>query len=152
MQGIYSEGHDGEGLARVYENKAWMVGIKNWKKANDAEFFTEIERHRETDELFLLLSGSCVLLSALDSDLHSAFEEGGVEVEKEGGDLRFVAESMKPGQLYVIPAKLWHTTITRPGAKLALVEDPGTGAANSDVRVLSSAELDAARKAIAAAP
>jgi hypothetical protein len=44
---------------------------------------------------------------------------------------------MGTGELSVIPAGLWHTTITKPGTRLALVEDPGTGAANSDVRVLS---------------
>jgi hypothetical protein len=135
MQGIYSKQHDGEGLARVYENTAWMVGLKNYKPANDAGLFTEIERHRESDELFLLLAGSCVLLSGFE----------------EKGSLRFEAQAMKTGTLYVIPSSLWHTTITKPGARLALVEDPGTGAANSDARVLSAEELGAARKAIAEA-
>jgi hypothetical protein len=135
MHAIYSKQHDGEGLARVYENKAWMVGLKNYKPANDAALFTEIERHRQSDELFLLLAGSCVLLSA--------FEENGA--------LRFEAQSMKTGALYVIPSPLWHTTITTPGARLALIEDPGTGATNSDVRALSAGELEAARKAIAGA-
>jgi hypothetical protein len=136
LQAIYSKRHDGEGLARVYENKAWMVGLKNYKPANDAGLFTEIERHRQSDELFLLLEGSCVLLSAFE----------------ERCSLRFEAQAMKTGALYVIPFSVWHTTITTPGARLALVEDPGTGAANSDVRVLSAEELEAARNAIAAAP
>jgi hypothetical protein len=132
---VYSRRHDGEGLARVYENKAWMVGLKNYKPSNDARRFTEIERHRETDELFLLLSGSCVLLSA----------------SEEKGALRFESQAMRTGALYVVPASLWHTTITEPGATLALVEDPRTGAANSDVRVLTTGELEAARKAVEAA-
>jgi hypothetical protein len=135
MPGIYLKQHDGEGLARVYENNAWMVGLKNYKPANDAALFTEIERHRQSDELFLLLAGSCVLLSAFE----------------EKGSLRFEAHAMKTGALYVIPSSLWHTTITKPGSKLALVEDPGTGAANSDVRSLSAVQREAARKAIAEA-
>ncbi len=135
MQGSYTREHDGEGLARVYENGAWMVGLKNYKPANDARLFNEIERHRQSDELFLLLAGSCVLLSA--------FEQNGA--------LNFEAQAMRAGLLSVIPAGLWHTTITEPGSRLALIEDPNTGPANSDVRVLSAAELELARKAIAAA-
>ena len=135
MQGVYWKRHDGEGLARAYENGAWMAGLKNYKPANDADLFTEIERHRESDELFLLLEGSCVLLSALEDN----------------GCLRFEALAMERGVLYVIPSLLWHTTITRPGARLALVEAPSTGAANSDVRALSAAELESARKVIASA-
>jgi hypothetical protein len=135
MQGIYTREHDGEGLKRVYENGAWMVGLKNYKPANDALLFTEVERHVQTDELFLLLAGSCVLLSL--------FEENGA--------LRFEAQAMKIGALSVIPRGLWHTTVTKPGTRLALIEDPETGAANSSVRVLSSAELEHARKAIFAA-
>lgn len=134
MSGISYLQHNGEGMARVYENAAWMVGLKNYKPANDAKLFTEIERHRQTDELFLLLEGSCVLLSA--------FEEGGV--------LRFEARAMERGVLAVIPSGLWHTTITRPGTRLALIEAPGTGAANSDVRLLSGTDLAAARAAVIA--
>jgi hypothetical protein len=58
---------------------------------------------------------------------------------------------MERGRVYSIPAGLWHTTITRPGVKLALVEAPETGAANSDARRLSAAELEIARSAIAGA-
>jgi hypothetical protein len=39
-----------EGLKRVYENDKWMVGIKNWKPANDVANIDCLERHNETDE------------------------------------------------------------------------------------------------------
>jgi hypothetical protein len=117
MSAIASFGHDGEGLKRVYENAAWMVGVKNYKPANDAAKFDEIELHRETDELFILLDGACILLEGFE----------------EKGGLRFGVQRMTRGLVYVIPASRWHTTITEPGAKLALIEDPKTGSANSDV-------------------
>jgi hypothetical protein len=135
MDRITSTGYDGEGMKRVYENQAWMVGVKNYKVPNDAERFDEIERHRETDELFVLLSGSCSLLAAWE----------------EGKTLRFEAEAMLPGKVYAIPKGLWHTTITVPGTKLVLVEDPRTGQANSDAWKLAGSELEAARRAVAAA-
>jgi hypothetical protein len=49
------------------------------------------------------------------------------------------------------PTSLWHAAITKPGTKLALVGDPGTGAANSDVRSLDWHNLETAKSAIASA-
>jgi len=135
MSAIVVSGNDGEGLKRVYENSAWMVGVKNYKTANDAAKFDEIELHRETDELFVLIDGVCILLEAV----------------VDGGRLRFEAQRMKRGLVYVIPSSHWHTTITEPGVKLVLIEDPKTGSANSEVRKLADADLEAAKAAIAAA-
>ena len=61
-QKILSYEFDGEGMTRVYENPRWMIGIKNWKPMNDIANINCLERHNETDELFILLSGRCTLL------------------------------------------------------------------------------------------
>ncbi len=115
----------GEGLARVYENPKWMVGIKNWKPANDMAGIDCLERHNETDELFILLSGGCTLLSA---------EEG-------PGGLVLEATRMEPMKVYNIPRGLWHNTVTTKEVKLILVEDSATGAANSEVLPLGPEQL-----------
>jgi len=120
-----------EGLKRVYENSKWMVGIKNWKPANDVANIDCLERHNETDELFILLSGSCVLLSAN---------------EKAGGGLDIQATCMEPMKVYNIPRTLWHNTVTSKDVKLILVEDSATGSANSDVIQLDSEQVAVARK------
>ncbi|NLJ45571.1 MAG: cupin [Treponema sp.] len=128
---IESFGHDGEGLSRVYENDRWMVAVKNWKPANDIEGIDCLERHNETDELFILLAGRCVLLSGVRNP------GGGTEIE---------AVSMEPGRLYKIPRGLWHNTVTRKDTKLLLVEAPETSMANSEVLPLDEAEKAAARE------
>jgi len=128
---IESFGHDGEGLSRVYENDRWMVAVKNWKSANDIEGIDCLERHNETDELFILLAGRCVLLSGVRNS------GGGTEIE---------AVSMEPGRLYKIPRGLWHNTVTRKDTKLLLVEAPETSMANSEVLPLDEAEKAAARE------
>ncbi|MBP0651089.1 hypothetical protein J8J40_28955, partial [Mycobacterium tuberculosis] len=56
------ETYDGEGLKRAIESGDWFVAIKNWKPANDVDGFDMIERHMLTDEVFVLLEGSCTLL------------------------------------------------------------------------------------------
>ena len=117
--------YSGEGLVRVYENETWMVGIKNWKPANDIANIDCLERHNETDELFVLLAGSCTLLFANKG-------EKGLEIE---------AEVMEPQKLYKIPRSLWHNTVTKKDTKLLLVEDSATSSKNSDVVMLDAVQL-----------
>jgi len=119
-----------EGLKRVYENEKWMVGIKNWKPANDIANVDCLERHNGTDELFILLAGSCVLLYA----------------EEAAGVLDIKALRMEGGKVYCIPRTLWHNTVTSKDVKLILVEDSSTGPSNSDVVQLGEAERATARR------
>lgn len=117
--------YEGEGLTRVFENEKWMVGIKNWKPANDIANTNCLERHNKTDELFVLLEGSCVLLYA----------------NEENGELVINAVKMEPMKVYNIPATLWHNTVTQKDTKLILVEDSSTGSDNSDVLNLTDAQI-----------
>lgn len=121
-----------EGLIRVYENYKWMVGIKNWKPANDIEGINCLERHNESDELFVLLSGKCVLIYANDVN----------------GELVIEAVDMEPMKVYNIPAVLWHNTVTQKGTKLLLVEDSSTGMDNSDLRILSEEQIEMIKKLV----
>ena len=117
--------YEGNGLTRVFENQKWMVGIKNWKPENDITGINCVERHNESDELFILLDGHCTLLYAHETD--DGLVLGKVE--------------MQPKQVYNIPATLWHNTITRKDTKLALIEDSATGAANSNVLMLTAEQM-----------
>lgn len=116
---------EGEGMTRVFENEKWMVGIKNWKPMNDIANINNLERHNETDELFILLSGRCTLLYANETP--------------EGLDIRAV--DMEPLKVYDIPRSLWHNTVTEKDTKLALIEDSSTGAANSDCIDLTADQI-----------
>ena len=116
MMEILKYAFEGEGMTRVFENEKWMVGIKNWKPMNDIANINNLERHNETDELFILLSGRCTLLYANET--------------AEGLDIRAV--DMEPLKVYNIPRSLWHNTVTEKDTKLALIEDSSTGSANSD--------------------
>ena len=89
--------YEGEGLTRVFENEKWMVGIKNWKPANDIANTDCLERHNKTDELFVLIAGECVLLYA----------------NEVSGKLEIGAVKMEPMKVYDIPPTLWHNTVTR---------------------------------------
>lgn len=117
--------YEGEGLTRVFENEKWMVGIKNWKPANDIANTNCLERHNKTDELFVLLAGSCVLLYANEVN----------------GELVIESVKMEPMKVYNIPATLWHNTVTQKDTKMILVEDSSTSMENSDILNLTEAQI-----------
>ncbi len=125
---------EGEGLTRVFENEKWMVGIKNWKPMNDIANINNLERHNETDELFILLNGQCTLLYANET--------------ADGLDIQAVR--MEPLKVYNIPRTLWHNTVTQRDTKLALIEDSSTGSANSDVLDLTEAQIARVRELVGA--
>ena len=126
MMKIESYEFTGEGMTRVYENEKWMVGIKNWKPANDITGIDCLERHNKTDELFILLSGSCTLLYANET-------AEGLVIDK---------VEMEPMKVYNIPATLWHNTVTKKDTKMILVEDSSTGMDNSDIYNLSAEQIE----------
>lgn len=122
---IASYEFSGAGMTRVYENEKWMVGIKNWKPANDITGIDCLERHNLTDELFVLIEGECTLVYANETDK----------------GLEFGAVAMVPNKVYNIPATLWHNTITKSNTKMVLIEDPSTSMENSDLHNLDEKEL-----------
>jgi len=116
----------GEGMQRIFDNTDWCVGIKNWKPANDITGISNLERHNKTDELFVLLEGSCTLVYA----------------NEENGKLKFDAVKMQKDKVYDIPPALWHNTITKKDTKMVLIEYANTSMDNSDIHDLTSEELD----------
>ena len=116
---------NGEGMQRVFENEKWTVGIKNWKPANDVTGIDCLERHNKTDELFVLVEGSCTLVYANET-------EGGLE---------FGAVKMEKDKVYNIPATLWHNTITCKDTQMILIEDSNTSMENSDILNLTEAQI-----------
>lgn len=123
---------EGEGMTRVFENEKWTVGIKNWKPMNDIANINNMERHNQSDELFILLNGRCTLLFANET--------------ADGLDIQAV--EMEPMKVYNIPKTLWHNTVTQKDTKLALIEDSSTGSANSDNLDLTEAQIAKVRELV----
>ncbi|MHC4917941.1 MAG: hypothetical protein ACYTGB_20910 [Planctomycetota bacterium] len=98
----------------VEDGGGWMAAFMNgdsdgWKLP------AKIERHSETDEVFLLLEGQATLGLAGDGE--------------EPGDL--AAVSMKPLVLYNVLNRYWHTCAFGPGSRVLIVERAGTGKGNT---------------------
>lgn len=129
MMNIQELSFAGEGMSRVFENEKWMVGVKNWKPANDISEIDCLERHNKTDELFVLLAGRCTLLYA----------------NEVGGGLDIGAVEMEPMRVYNIPSTLWHNTVTQKDTKLVLIEDSSTGMDNSDILPMTAEQIAAVK-------
>jgi ureidoglycolate hydrolase len=114
-----------EGMKRVYENDKWLVGIKNWKPANDITGIDCLEKHNLTDELFVLIAGMCTLVTASEVD----------------GLMVFDKVVMEPHKVYNIPKTMWHNTITSKDTKMILIEDSSSSMENSNLYMLSDQEL-----------
>ena len=112
--------YDGQGMAVSYSQDNWVVGIKNYKPASDPANIQCLERHLQTDELFIPLT------------------PGNVLIYRQNGSLRFVP--MEIGRIYAVGQGTWHNVLMRPTGKLALTERAGTSMDNSETDMLSPAE------------
>ena len=128
--------YEGAGIENVYQNDKWLVAIKNWRKANDVENISRLEVHFKTDEQFILLAGSAVLIYAENLDGRSA-----IHVKK-----------LKAGKVFQVPQGLWFNNVLSRDAKLVYIEDSDTKAApdNSIYRDLTQAQIAAVQEQVRA--
>ena len=100
---------------------SWRVALSNGPTAYQRKEIGSLSRHLETDEVFTLLMGSCLLITAGNGDAPG-------EITKTW---------MEPGVLYNVTKGTWHGNIPLPGAKVMVVENQDTGAHNSESREIS---------------
>ena len=121
--------YHGEGTKPVVESGEWSVGIKNYKSGNDINFFDYVEKHKLTDEVFILLQGKCVLL--ID--------------KSDGACVDFTCIPLEPGKVYCIKKGIWHNAVVSQDAKIILVENRDTSIANSEVLTLPKEKIESLR-------
>ena len=107
----YSE----EGYRPVIDYDSWRVAVLNYCDELLPENITKFQRHDETDEVFVLLKGSCILLIG----------EGDEEIAE------IHAQPMEPLKLYNIKKSVWHSHTLSQEAMVLIVENRDTTDANS---------------------
>ena len=119
--------HDGPNYKPLVYFESWRVAILN----DDPEVFrkektTCLERHNETDEVFVLLEGECTLYLA--------------DGEKDAlGPIEAVPMELK--KIYNVKKGAWHNLISKPGMSLLIVENADTGSANTDYSSVTTDQL-----------
>jgi ureidoglycolate hydrolase len=114
--------YTGEGFKPLIYFGTWRVAYLRYKNELRPELITSMERHLETDEVFVLLNGHAVLVLG----------GNGTHI----GDIS--AQMMEPGKLYNVRINVWHTVLMSRDVTILLVENGDTGEKNSDYEVLSS--------------
>lgn len=107
--------HDDAGIGGTVEGREYTILLLNYLPRLSAHTITDMQRHLETDESFILLQGKAVLFAAAG--------------EEKPGELQ--SYILEPGVIYTVPKNIWHTQAMTEDAKILLVENSGTVAENS---------------------
>jgi hypothetical protein len=83
---------------------------------------TQMERHVQTDEVFILLRGKAKLLI------------GGNGLQLDGA----FPQPLEMGKIYNVKQNTWHTVLMSRDAMILIVENRDTGASNSEYAEMSS--------------
>ena len=93
----------------------WRVAILRYIDELEPQNLTKMQRHDETDEVFVLLKGRCILFLG----------EGDDEV------VDIYAQDMEPLKLYNVKRSCWHTHTLSKDATVLIVENRDTSDRNS---------------------
>ena len=115
-------GYTGEGYRPVIDYGAWRVAVLRYVDELLPQNIDKLQRHAETDEVFVLLSGHCILFIGTRID----------RVEE------IHAQDMQPLQLYNIKRGTWHTHTLSADATVLIIENRDTSLHNSPEIALSA--------------
>lgn len=125
MNGLDIYEYQGIGYKPVHEFNGWRVAVTNYGERQSLMALTEISRHLETDEIFVLQKGRCTLYI------------GGTEDNLSSIDII----PMVPYKIYNITKGTWHARSLTPGSSVLIVENAGTGAHNTESQPLTDKQL-----------
>lgn len=114
--------YDGEGYLPLIDFGAWRVAYLRFIDELIPENIHRLERHVETDEVFVLLAGQAVLFLG----------EGEQDIEL------LHHQVMESGKLYNVKRNAWHACALSRDATILLVENRNTDIENTDYVELSS--------------
>lgn len=111
----------GVGYRPLVFSHDWQVAILNWEPLFDLDKLSEIERHNQTDEVFILWRGRGALFVAGPEGLR--------------------IEDMRPGVVYNVPRGVWHNLLATPDASWIIVENRDTHLHDTEIRQLTAVEI-----------
>lgn len=113
--------YDGAGYQPLIDHGDWRVAILNYLENIRPDLNTSMERHTDTDEVFVLTRGRGVLLT------------GGNGPQADS----VLPQAMDIGKIYNVKCNAWHTILLSRDASILLVENRDTGDHNSEYSTLS---------------
>jgi hypothetical protein len=112
------------GYKPILIRDGWQVGHLNFMPELRPEAIDRLERHKQTDEVFILFKGSASLVAAVETPV--GFKWGKL--------------LMRAGGPFNISAALWHTIAMTPEDLVLIVEKNNTHLNDVEYRKLTDAE------------
>jgi ureidoglycolate hydrolase len=103
------------GFVPAVDSDQWRVAFLNFEQDSLPTNLKELQRHNESDEVFVLLKGHCILFL------------GGEECAVS----QIYAQELEPCKIYKVRRRVWHAQALSPDTKLLIVENRNTSLANS---------------------
>ena len=117
--------HSEAGYRPLVDFGAWRVAVLNFSDELRPEHINAMQRHNDTDEVFVLLQGRCLLfVGEGDGDAISAI----------------YAQPMAPLTVYNVKKAVWHTHTLSPDSMVLVVENRDTTYDNSPFCPLSKVQ------------
>ncbi|OGN93402.1 MAG: hypothetical protein A2Z71_04880 [Chloroflexi bacterium RBG_13_50_21] len=113
--------YDGDGYKPLIDHGAWRVAILRWEQSMLPEKIEYMERHTQTDEVFVLLKGHATLIL------------GGIGPQIKG----VYQQMMEAGKIYNIKRNVWHSLVLSQDASILIVENQNTGKDNTEYNRIS---------------
>lgn len=108
--------YNGEGFRPLILFGGWRVAVLNYLDELLPRNIKRMERHMETDEVFVLWRGRATLLMG----------GNGAQVDA------VTPQVMEPGKLYNVKRAAWHSILMSRDASILLVENVDTAEGNSE--------------------
>lgn len=104
------------GYHKLFHHQSWRIAILNYIDELEIDQISYVEAHSETDEVFVLLTGSCTLIFA--------------HVTHQNID-KFECVQLEANKVYKVPQSTYHTSVLSKDAKVLIVEEENTDKHNS---------------------
>jgi len=113
---------DEPGYQPLVFSQDWQVALLNADANCLLENLGRIERHNQTDEVFILLRGQSALLVKNEVEISLI--------------------DMQPGVIYNVPRSVWHTLLSSANATWIIVENRNTHLNDNEVRQMTFSEKE----------
>ncbi len=123
---VQQKEYTGAGYAPVIDYGAWRVAVLNHHPELNPENICALHCHDQTDEVFVLLRGHCLLYIG---ETDPARPEHTVAIH---------CIDMQPGRIYNVRRGVWHSHTPSVDASVLLVENRDTDSTNTRERTLTA--------------
>ncbi|MEO8854442.1 MAG: hypothetical protein ABI359_11735 [Ginsengibacter sp.] len=116
--------NDGSGYNPFLIREGWQVAKLNYMPEQDLLNITKMDRHLLTDEVFVLIKGTAILVAATENN----------------NEFQFECIKMKAGITYNIPVRMWHNIAMDKGSEVIIFEKDKTHLGDFEYRELSDTQ------------